>query len=127
MLADPQGWDVVVLQDQSETPGGGINGDSGLPKGQGFQESSRALENFFRPRIAAAGARALLYSTWGRHDGDPPNAKCCGYGTFLSMTALTTEGYRKYASVLAGSGNAPTIGKPLIAPCGRAFELVYNR
>ena len=35
MLADPLGWDYVVMQDQSETPGGGCDTDSGLSKGAG--------------------------------------------------------------------------------------------
>ena len=57
-------------------------------------------------------------NTKGRHSGDQPNAACCGYGTFLSMTALTTAGYKKYADAVGGV--------PLVAPCGRAYELVYN-
>lgn len=40
------------------------------------------------------------------------------YGTFLGMTAKTTLGYQKYAAALGGT--------PLVAPCGRAYELVYN-
>ena len=43
-----------------------------------------------RPRPTQAVP--LFYSTWGRHDGDQPNAVCCGYGSFLSMTAHTTAG-----------------------------------
>ena len=30
MLAEAPGWDYVVLQDQSQTPGGGMDGDSGV-------------------------------------------------------------------------------------------------
>ena len=60
---------------------------------QGFNMSSKALVDFFLPRLVAANATAVMYSTWGRHDGDPPNAACCGYGTFLSMNHLTTAGY----------------------------------
>ena len=70
----------------------------------------------------------MLYSTWGRHDGDAPNADC-GYGTFLGMNRKTTAGYEHYAKVLQGSGGIEGggLGVPtIIAPCGRAFELVYN-
>ena len=88
----------------------------------------------------------VLYSTWGRHDGDAPNA-AYGYGDFLGMTALTTRGYEMYAGALAAAPTSPTsptslaLGAgtrgrghegmiphlaPLVAPCGRAFELVHN-
>ena len=64
----------------------------------------------------------MLYSTWGRHGGDPYNAECCGYGTFKGMTQETTEGYEAYAAALKES--APERAAPLIVPAGRAFELV---
>ena len=137
MLADPAGWNYTILQDQSETPGGGRDTDDALAVGVGRNLSIHALTTFFRPSIAAAGAVPVLYSTWGRHDGDPPNAECCGYGDFRSMTARTTHGYQMYAGAL-GNGGARTVSasshrgptetlrSPLIAPCGMAFELVYN-
>ena len=34
MLAQPPGWDFVVLQDQSQAPGGGMDGDSGAGVGE---------------------------------------------------------------------------------------------
>lgn len=88
---------------------------------QGFTLSSAALSSFFVPRLTQAHATPVLYSTWGRHDGDPPNAECCGYGTFLSMTARTTAGYRSYADTLTAGGLSPRI-----APAGKAFEIVHN-
>jgi len=119
MLSDPLGWDYLVLQDQSETPGGGKDSDDGLKRGVGQQRSIDALQSFFAPALRKANATAVFYSTWGRHDGDPVNAKCCGYSDFLSMNAATTDGYKKYSEALA---TAPK----RIAPCGKAFELVYN-
>ena len=118
-----QSWDFVVLQDQSETPGGGRDTDSSLPPGVGKALSVAALSSFFLPALKSAGARAVLYSTWGRHDGDPPNADY-GYGTFLGMNRKTAEGYQYYRNVLArGAGSGEP---PLIVPCGRAYELTYN-
>eukprot|EP01065_Artemidia_motanka_P037003 TRINITY_DN45132_c0_g1_i1.p1 TRINITY_DN45132_c0_g1~~TRINITY_DN45132_c0_g1_i1.p1 ORF type:complete len:279 (+),score=80.44 TRINITY_DN45132_c0_g1_i1:58-894(+) len=114
-------WDFVVLQDQSETPGGGKDTDDSLGPGVGRQLSEAALKSFFAPRIASAGASAVLYSTWGRRQGDAPNAACCGYGDFLSMNNLTTSGYGMYGDTLRGAGVSV-----LTAPCGRAFELVHN-
>ena len=121
MLADPQGWNYVVLQDQSQTPGGGRDGDSGDPPGAARQKSEEALREFFAPRLTRLQATPVLYSTWGRHDGDPLNADL-GYGNFLGMTAKTTAGYKQYSDVLQQAGTTT----PIIVPAGRAFELVYN-
>lgn len=120
MLKHDLGWDYVVLQDQSQTPGGGKNTGEGLGPGVGFDRSIDALKTFYSPLLAAANAQAVLYSTWGRHDGDAPNAECCNYGTFLSMNAATTAGYESYAREI--SSDWPV----LIAPAGRGFKLVYD-
>ena len=129
MLAEAQGWDYVVLQDQSQTPGGGMDGDSGAGVGVAKARSIAALRAFYAPAISAARATPVLYSTWGRHGGDPYNAECCGYGTFKSMTEKTTEGYEAYAAALKESAPeqaAPLYCRPpLIVPAGRAFELVH--
>jgi hypothetical protein len=63
-------------------------------------------------------------------------AECCGYENFLSMNRLTTLGYESYAASVAmveQEHSKPAqfmqharSSAPLIAPCGRAFELVYN-
>jgi len=119
MLTDPLGWDYVVFQDQSQTPGGGRDTDDDLQPGVGQKLSIDALQKVFAPVVQRSQATSVLYSTWGRHDGDPQNAQCCGYKDFLSMNAATTYGYKKYAEALAP---LPT----RIAPAGRAFELVYN-
>lgn len=129
MLAEAQGWDYVVLQDQSQTPGGGMDGDSGAGVGVAKARSIAALRAFYAPAISAARATPVLYSTWGRHGGDPYNAECCGYGTFKGMTQKTTEGYEAYAAALkeaAPEQAAPLYCRPpLIVPAGRAFELVH--
>ena len=129
MLAEAQGWDYVVLQDQSQTPGGGMDGDSGAGVGVAKARSIAALRAFYAPAISAARATPVLYSTWGRHGGDPYNAECCGYGTFKGMTQETTEGYEAYAAALKESAPeqaAPLYCRPpLIVPAGRAFELVH--
>jgi hypothetical protein len=120
MLKHDLGWDYVVLQDQSQTPGGGKNSDQDLGPGVGFDRSMNSLNTFYAPLLAAAKAKAVFYSTWGRHDGDAENAECCKYGDFLSMNAATTAGYESYAREL--SSDWPV----LIAPGGRGFELVYK-
>ena len=157
-LSDPLGWDFVVLQDQSEVPGGGKDTDANLPPRAGRNLTLAALQAFFKPRIADAGAVPVLYSTWGRHDGDPPNAECCRYANFLQMNQETTFGYEMYAQTLSpelsgdergggttgvdrsngdddGDGAASTTNqryyygaakRPLVAPAGHAWEIVFN-
>lgn len=106
-------WDFVVLQDQSQTPGGGrVSSGSTLPIGEGKARSIAAL-GWFAPRIRSS--RTVLYSTWGRRDGDANNPEL--YPTFLQMNKLTTEGYAEYATHL---------DQPLIVPAGAAFKLVYE-
>jgi hypothetical protein len=88
MLQAKAGWDFVVFQDQSETPGGGKDIDAKLAKGLAQQYSNAALKSYFKPLIAAANATAVLYSTWGRHDGDPPNVRQKGFdGTIPILCA----------------------------------------
>ena len=73
VLTSEDGWDYVVLQDQSQTPGGGK--DSALARpGVPRAKSEAALRRFYVPALRAANATPVLYSTWGRHDGDPLNA-----------------------------------------------------
>lgn len=120
LLQDASGWDFVVLQDESQTPGGGRDTDEGLDAGEGRRLSIDALSSFYAPLLSAGNATAVLYSTWGRHDADEDNAECCGYTDFLSMNALTEQGYQLYAQALSP---VPV----LTAPCGRGFELVHNR
>ena len=122
MFAPGAVFDYVVLQDQSETPGGGRDTDSGLPTGKGKNLSLAALSSYFAPRITRANAAALMYSTWGRRTpktDDPKNADV--YPTFMEMTRRTTEGYEDYATALHAHGI-----HTVVAPCGKAYEIIYN-
>ena len=122
LLASGVAFDYVVLQDQSETPGGGRDTDAHLALGAARDLSLAAMPAFFAPRLAAANATALLYSTWGRRDPaseDPANADV--YPDFGTMTALTTLGYQLYGTALRSAGVSVRV-----APVGRAYELVYN-
>lgn len=113
-------WDAVVLQDQSETAGGGKDTDDDLPPGEGRKRSLAALQDVYAPVLKAGPTRAIFYETWGRKAGDPPNAACCGYGTFLGMNRQTASGYREYRHELTVAGvNAS------IARCGSAWEAIF--
>lgn len=105
-------WDYVVLQDQSQIPGGARPADRDL--------ALASLELFYKPALHRIRAEALLYSTWGRRDGDPAYPSL--YPDFLTMNRLTSEGYQLYR---AAADNPPLL-PATIAPAGAAFEFVYS-
>jgi hypothetical protein len=103
-------WDVVVLQEQSQTPGF----PAGSPARLASEEGASALA-----RLAAAkGAAVLLYATWGRARGDAMNPTL--YPDFLTMEARLEEGYRALADVAIAAG-----ARVRIAPVGAAFARVH--
>jgi hypothetical protein len=107
---DTTSWDVVVLQEQSQTPGF----PEGSPPRLASEEGASALA-----RLAAAkGAAVLLYATWGRARGDAMNPTL--YPDFLTMEARLEEGYRALADVAVSAG-----ARVRIAPVGAAFARVY--
>jgi hypothetical protein len=57
----------------------------------------------------------VLYSTWGRRDGDAANPEL--FSTFNEMNRRTTQGYIEYASRL---------DEAMVVPAGRAFELIWE-
>jgi hypothetical protein len=104
----------ILHSDQSQTPGGGkVTSGSGLPVGEGKRRSMAAIAETFVPRLAKA--TPVLYSTWGRRDGDPDNANI--YPDFKAMNDLTTSGYAEYAALFSD---------PLIVPAGAGFEIIWN-
>lgn len=120
-LLRSQHWDAVVLQDQSETPGGGKDTDDALPPGEGRRRSIAALRDTFGPLLAKSGSHTVLYQTWGRKVSDPPNAECCGYSSFVGMSKLTAQGYALYSQTLQASGvNVST------ARCGDAWRHLHT-
>lgn len=118
--------DYVILQDQSETPGGGQDPDSGLAPGVGQAKSLESLKKFYHPlvqkaveHVGSSRRGTLFMETWGQRvptHFHPLNRKV--YPDFLTMTQRTSSGYQLYADALGDSW----VGNIL---CGRAFELVY--
>jgi hypothetical protein len=94
------GWDVVVLQEQSEIPA---------------KSTRECAAQMFPPlrllvtEIRSHGAIPVLYQTWGRRDGDPHTPQ----DNFAKMNGRLREGY------LAAARNS---GGVLIAPVGDAWE-----
>jgi hypothetical protein len=76
------GWDIVVLQDQSQTP-------AVLP--DKFLSASKELHAI----IKKAGAKTAYYQTWGRRDGDKANAH--RFPTYAKMQDALSEAYQKAA------------------------------
>lgn len=78
------GWDYVVLQEQSQTPG--------LPGlKEKFLESAKALCKL----IHKSGAEPVFYMTWGHRDGDKHNPK--SYPDYETMQKRLAKAYRKAA------------------------------
>lgn len=93
------GWDIVVLQDQSQTP-------AVLPKV--FLESSEALH----AAIKKSGARTAYYETWGRRDGDKRNARF--FPDYQSMQKALSASYAK----------AATRDRAILVPVGTTWQTI---
>jgi len=96
------GWDLVVLQDQSQTPA--LHPDA-------FLKSSAALH----AAITAAKARTVYYETWGRRDGDTQNAP--RFPTYLSMQQALSKSYR----------TAANRDQALLVPVGTAWQTIRTQ
>jgi hypothetical protein len=106
------GHDVVVLQEQSETPG--FYGASTL------YETSVAAIDTLAADARTARARVVLFETWGRPDGDPADPIL--YPTYEAMQQRITAGYARYLRSLQ-AGPAPDA---TAARVGSAWEWVYT-
>ena len=109
------GWDVVVLQDQSQTP-------ALFP--EKFHSAASGLDKI----IDAAGAQTVFYQTWGRRDGDQQNAH--RFPDYDSMQTALSKQYAQAAkrcdASLAAVGDVwavvrvadPQLGRELYAQDG---------
>ncbi len=92
-------FEVVVLQDQSQTP-------ALFPKQ--FLEAAKGLNEL----VTANKGAIVFYQTWGRRDGDPRN----NYKDFTAMQKALTKSY-----VNAGKSlNAK------VAPVGDAWQIIHD-
>ena|GEM_PF-609430 len=89
-----EGWDVVVLQDQSQIPG--------FAKHNAQWRSSRDAAVELAGLIDAAGAKTRLFMTWGRRAGDANNR--VRYPDYESMQERLAEGYAAYADAIEAAG-----------------------
>jgi hypothetical protein len=103
-------WDVVVLQEQSQTPG--------FPEGSAPRVASEAAAAELASLALARGAAVLVYATWGRAFGDAMNPTL--YPDFLTMESRLESGYRAIAAAASAVG-----ARVRIAPVGAAFARVH--
>jgi hypothetical protein len=92
-------WDVVVLQDQSQTPA--IFPDK-------FIQAARSIDRI----VDDSGAQTVFYETWGRRDGDKQNAHL--FPSYEKMQTALSDSYAKAARKCDAR----------VAPVGRAWALV---
>lgn len=98
-------WDVVVIQDFS------LNG--AYPESRRLKEMYPAVL-FFVNEAKAIGARAMLYQTWGRRDGQPGLRG----DDFYQMNARIRDGYSRAAEYAGGVE---------IVPVGDAWEREFRK
>lgn len=89
-----EGWDLVVLQDQSQVPG--------FPETNLDWQASRDAAVALAEMAAGVGAETRLFLTWGRENGDPQNASL--YPDYSTMQDRLSEGYNAYAQAIADAG-----------------------
>ena len=150
LLADPLGWDYIVLQTYSSLPLVKAAREKMLaPAVDAFSARAAAL----RPKPA----RLVMYLTWGYHDGEHEEcptssgpARCFPFGSLASLTSppcadakppkhtsayesangnFSCMGYglaRGYLDVRASrvAAAADAADAPLVAPCGLAWQAV---
>lgn len=105
-LLEAGDWDVVVLQDQSQTPSQPKSVLEAGPLLDAVALSEKARE-------ASPEARVLYYVTWGREQGDAEHcAEQPEVCTFAGHTAALLSGYTLYAERTSGE----------LAPVGLAFQ-----
>jgi len=92
-------WDVVVLQDQSQTP-------AIFP--EKFMDAARKIDRI----IDDVGAKTVFYETWGRRDGDKQNAHL--FPTYKSMQKALSNSYK----IAARKCDAQ------VAPVGQAWAVL---
>lgn len=89
-------WDIVVLQDQSQTPA--------IFPGA-FQKAARGIARI----IDDSGAKTVFFETWGRRDGDKRNAHL--FPNYQKMQKALSKSYK----------NAARSCKAELAPVGQVW------
>lgn len=121
LLEDKEGWDVVVIQEQSQLPAFAM-----LSKGEAYDLfTQNGVELIRRVRKAQPEARILLFETWARHR-DPDRAGTLKHfdGKPERMQDALT---RAYAMLRSNPGEWDFSKEVAIVPVGRAWQRWYER
>ena len=103
-LLENERWDYVVLQEQSQIPARpDLRAELMLPAAAKLDVLAKQ-----------AGARTVLFMTWGREHGDPGAVPG---DTYAAMQARLDEGYLEARAMLGAS----------VAPVGHAWATVMQR
>lgn len=105
------GYDLVVLQDQSQVPSFGEDNDAFLSTLDALGPLGHAAE--------AAKSRLVLFQTWGHRDGDETNPQLSP--NYEVMQLRLDDGYDDYLSTLRGAG-----ADAELAPVGDAWWSLYR-
>ena len=103
-------WDIVVLQDQSQVPGGFHP--------EAYESSLTALD-WFSPFLVGR-SRCVLFSTWGHREASFHQGEQV-YADYIDMQINVTSGVVNYAQRLREHGV-----DVVIAPVGDAFRHIYS-
>lgn len=111
-LRDPAGWDIVVVQDQSQIPG--------FDRDEEITRLSREALPGLVTLAHDAGADVYLFMTWGRRDGDASNAAI--FGDYAAMQARLAAGYADYAAYATTETGVDVT----VSPVGLAWQAVRD-
>jgi hypothetical protein len=105
-----RGWDVVVLQEQSQV--------AGFPTTEPYWIAMEEGATILRDLASDAGADTVIFMTWGRRDGDDMNPTL--YPDYPTMQDRLSAGYTELASRLDATGDPV-----FLAPVGESFRSIY--
>lgn len=104
------GWDVVVLQEQSQLP----SFPQGQVEGEVFPYAERLIDSIYAHNPCA---EPMFYMTWGRRDGDQQNAQYFPVlGTYEGMDSMLCLRYTYMAEVNDAS----------LCPVGRVWRYLHT-
>ncbi len=105
------GWDVVVLQQQSQV--------AGFPRTEPYWIAMVEGATILRDLASDVGADTVIFMTWGRRDGDDMNPTL--YPDFPTMQDRLSDGYTDLASRLDLTGDPV-----FLAPVGESFRSIFD-
>lgn len=110
------GLKYVVLQEAGYLPYRHSSRNS-----KSYRDSVQAII-WWDDQIRKMGAQTVIYEPWGRRDGTHGMKSAKDKFDFEKFSNKTRTGVKHYVDILRNKGH-----KPLFAPVGSAFELMYHR